>query len=205
MRKLIFCILISLPIPLKGQILDFSLSIGTGKTYIIEDWYNNVNVNYGLPLSLMTELKYSPLNSNWGIKLRLHNLQSTCIGENWVDGNQLDGYVSSLTTSLLLEKVTYKNTFSFGFNFGIGWTRETIQPLQSIPSEKDISNYPTLIIGEHLTWKLNDNFDLQLLPALLLQDPFKSIGYLTGKRNANFAGEDLSFSFNIGIRYHLVK
>jgi hypothetical protein len=205
MRRLIFCLLIFIPITLKAQILDFSMSIGTGKTYIIEDWYNSVDVNYVLPLSLMTELKYSPLNSNWGIKLRLHNLQSTCSGENWVDGSQLDGYISSLTTSLLLEKAKYKNSFSFGFNFGIGWTRETIQPLQSVPSEKDISNYPTLIVGEHLTWKLNDNFDLQLFPVLLWQDPFKSIGYLTGKQSANFAGEDLSFSFNIGIRYHLLK
>ncbi len=205
MKKAFLLLIIAWYVPVNAQTLDYSVSIGTGKTYIVEDWYNSVNVNYGLPLSLVSEIIYSPVDSKWRCKLRLHSLESGCTGVNWVDGNQLDGYINSLTSSFLLEKATIKGSYSHGLSFGLGWTRETIQPLQTMPSEKDISRFPSIIIGEHFTWKLSDSFDFQLLPTILWQDPFKSIGYLTSRRSANFAGEDLSFTMNVGIKYHIIK
>jgi len=64
----------------KAQKLDFSISSGTGKTYIFESLDKNVNVNYSMPLSLLTEVKYTPKDKKWGLKLRIHNVQSTVVG-----------------------------------------------------------------------------------------------------------------------------
>ena len=43
-----------------GQKLDFGLSVGTGKSYLFESIDKTVNVNYRIPISLMTEIKFTP-------------------------------------------------------------------------------------------------------------------------------------------------
>ena len=188
-----------------GQKLDFGLSVGTGKSYLFESIDRTVNVNYGVPISFMTEIKFTPKDKNWGIKLRVHNVESTLKGENWVNKTPLNGYINSITTSLILENEISKKCFSYGFNFGLGLTKETIQQQQYYSFDKSVQNYTSLSVGGHFTHKISKDFDFQILPTLLWQDPFKTIGYLTGKRNANFAGEDLTMTINFGLRYRLTK
>jgi hypothetical protein len=188
-----------------GQKVDFSLSAGTGKTYVFESVDKSVNVNYSLPMSLMTEVMFMPKGKTWGLKVRLHHLQSSVTGENWENKTPLNGYINSLTTSLLLENEVVKGHSSYGFNFGLGMTKETIQPQQYYLFDKSSSTYACITLGGHLSYSLSKDFDFKIQPALLWQDPFKTIGVLTGNRKANFAGEDLSAVVNFGVRYRIFR
>lgn len=205
MKKFMLLVLGSCALTAIGQKLDFSLSAGTGKTYIFESLDKTVNVNYSLPMSLMTELKFAPANKTWGLKLRMLDLQSGLTGKNWLDNTPLNGYVSSMTTSFLLENEVQKRNTSVGLNFGMGMTRETLQPQQYDPSGRRIIIYPSVTLGAHLSYQINNDFDFEIQPVLLWQDPFKTIGVLTGARKANLAGEDLSAAVNFGIRYKLLR
>ena len=203
MKKIILTALTCWTLTAFGQKVYFSLSAGTGKSYIFESIDNSINVNYSLPISLMTEFKYTPKEKSWGLKLRLLHLQSTVAGENWVNKTPLHGYINSFTTSLLLENEITGRKFSYGLNFGLGVTKETIQPQQYNPFYKSSINYASVCLGAHLSHKFSKDFDFQIQPIILWQDPFKTIGILTGNRKANFAGEDLSIVINFGIRYTL--
>ena len=197
----------------KAQKLDIAFSAGTGKAYIFESIDRSVNVNYGTPLSFLAETKFTPKNASWGIKLRFQSIETTIKGENWTEffAPQINGYISSQTTSLLLEKEinkfagTFGDKFSCGLNFGLGLTTETMQKQQTNPAEKTSKNYLSTTFGAHFTYKLNDNFDLQLLPTMLWQDPFKTISFLSGNTRPNLAGEDLSMILNVGVRYKIFK
>jgi hypothetical protein len=87
----------------------------------------------------------------------------------------------------------------------LGLTKETIQQQQFYSFDKSVQNYTSLSVGGHFTHKISKDFDFQILPTLLWQDPFKSIGVITGTRKANFAGEDLTMTINFGLRYRLTK
>jgi hypothetical protein len=84
----------------------------------------------------------------------------------------------------------------------LGITKETIQS-QQYSFNKNTSSYTSFYLGGHFSYTLSKNFDLQIQPIFLWQDPFKTIGVLAEKRTANFAGEDLSALVNFGIRYRL--
>jgi hypothetical protein len=202
MKKIILILITCWSITTYGQKFDLSISTGTGKAYIFESIDKCVNVNYSLPMSLMTEAKFTPKEKNWGLKLRLHKVESSVTGENWVTETPLNGYVNSLTSSILLENEILKNRFSFGFNFGLGITKETIQS-QQYSFNKNTSSYTSFYLGGHFSYTLSKNFDLKIQPIFLWQDPFKTIGVLAEKRTANFAGEDLSALVNFGFRYRL--
>jgi hypothetical protein len=201
MNKLLLVVLVSASLSANAQRLTFGLSAGTGKSYIVET-LSNVNVHYGLPLSLLVEAKYKPLGKKWGVKLRVHSIESKLTGRSWVDNYILDGYISSLTTSLLLENEIQKRKYSYGFNFGLGITKEIIQRNQFV-AITNTNVYNSISLGMHFTFKLNNDIDFQILPTILWQDPFKSIGVITNSVNANFAQEDVSMVVNFGLRYQL--
>jgi hypothetical protein len=202
MKKLILIAITFWAIYANGQTIYISLSGGTGKTYIFESNDKSVNTNYSVPLSLMTEVKFTPKEKNWGLKLRLHNIESSVTGENWETETPINGYINSLTTSILLENEIAKKNYSYGLNFGMGITKETVQ-YQQDSDNKTSTSFTSLYLGGHLSYNISKNFDLQVQPILLWQDPFKTIGVLSGKRTANFAGEDLSTLINFGIKYKL--
>src|SRR5256885_15077938 len=104
MKKYLMILICTLPAAVYAQKLDFSLNFGSGKSYLFESLDRSVNVTYGIPLSLATECKFTPKNKSWGIKVRIHEIQSTISGVNWMENSPLNGYIHSLTTSLLLEK-----------------------------------------------------------------------------------------------------
>lgn len=205
MKQFFVAFLLCMTVSVMGQKIDFGLSVGTGKSYLFESIDKSVKVNYGLPMSIMTEAKFTPKGKKWGIKLRLHSVESNLNGENWVNKTPLYGYINSLTTSLLLENEIQKNKYSFGCNLGFGLTKETIQPQQYNSTNKTETNYSSFSLGGHITYKLNNDLDFQILPTFLWQDPFKCIGVLTGSRRANFAEEDLTLLVNFGLRYRLLR
>ena len=213
----LFCLSFCVDFTANAQKLDLAFSAGTGKAYIFESIDRNVNVNYGAPLSFLAETKFTPKNSSWGVKLRFQSVETTIKGENWENKERgflipetLNGYVSSKTTSLLIEKeinkfaTTFGDKFSCGLNFGLGLTAETLQP-QQYSTEKTNQNYLSATFGGHITYKLSDNFDLQILPTMLWQDPFKTISFLAGNTRPKLAGEDLTMMLNVGVRYKIFK
>jgi hypothetical protein len=110
MRKFIFYHLILTSLSSKGQKLEFGLSAGSGLTYIIENFERGSNMNYGLPMSLITEIKYTPVSSDWGLKIRFHSVQSSVHGQSFTNGGYfyVDGYVKTFSTFLLLENEILK-------------------------------------------------------------------------------------------------
>jgi hypothetical protein len=207
MRKSIFGLLLLLTIAANSQKLEFGLSVGTGKTYIFEDLDKNIQVDYYLPVSLASDLKFTPLNSRWGIKLRLNYIESAVDGINLPPNmaEPFEGYVSTWTTFLLLENEIIKDNSSYGFNFGLGYTDETLEIDVNDPWNYYKNNYPTVAFGGHYTYKMNDNFDFQLFPVILVQDPYRLIDYLTGIVDPTIAREDLSILLNFGIRYNFLR
>jgi hypothetical protein len=203
MNRLLLVVLVCFCLSANSQRLTFGLSAGTGKSYIIET-LDNVDVHYGLPLSLSVEAKYKPLGKKWGVKLRVHSIESTLTGKSWVDNSILDGYISSLTTSILLENEIQKSKYSYGFNLGFGISKETIQQNQ-FASLKNINVYNSISLSTHFNFKISSDIDFQILPTILWQDPFKSIGVITKTRKANLAQEDISMTINFGIRYKLLN
>jgi hypothetical protein len=128
-------------------------------------------------------------------------------GTNW-DPNMaetIEGYVSTWSAFLLFENDIKKAGSVFGFNFGLGFTNETLQIDTSDPWNYYRNNFPTLALGGHYTFKMNERFDFQILPIILVQDPYRLIDYLTGTIDPTVAREDLSILVNFGIRYNLLK
>lgn len=55
---------------LYGQSLEYTFNVGTGATYLVENYDRSININYKTPVSISTDLKFTPKNSNFGILLR---------------------------------------------------------------------------------------------------------------------------------------
>jgi hypothetical protein len=198
-----FCFLFGLA---QGQQLDISFGAGTGKSYIIESVSKTTNARYGLPGSFFSKLKFSPRKSSkWGTVLMFQQVTSTVSGSDVVTSIPLSGYVNSFSTSLLLEyENATKKSISYGCNFGIGLTNESIRPQRTNPTSNIQNTYPSLSTSLFYAYRLSNDFDFMLSPMLLWHDPSKSFSYLFGK-GGNLAGEDISVFLHLGIRYHIFK
>lgn len=207
MNKLISLLLLFVSLAANAQTLEFSMSTGSGKTYIFESFDRSVNVNYGMPLSLTSAFKYTPAESKWGLKLRLQFVESSIKGINWssTSNPDIDGFVYSWTSSFIIENNIPATNSAYGISFGLGITNETLSPVKNDKWYDEITKYPSLILGAHWDFRLNNNLDFQILPIVMVQDPFRSLGHLFGKMDARIAREDLSVLLNFGVRYNLIR
>jgi hypothetical protein len=207
MQKIIIVALFLATVSVNAQKLELGLSLGPGKTYICEDLDKSIEVDYYLPVSLASELKFTQIDSKWGVKLRLHYIESAVDGINLppAAAETFEGYVSTWSAFLMFEKDIVKDASSFGYNFGLGITRETVQIDTSDPWNYNKSEFPSITLGGHYTFKINESFDFQILPILIIQDPYRLIDYLTGTADPKIGGEDLSILLNFGIKYNFFK
>ena len=127
MKKILFLLCFYYSSDLFAQHLDFGLSIGTGKAYFIETLTNTSDWRYGMPTSLVSELKFTPRDKTWGIKLRMQHVGSGMREEYLPEDFRSESFVASLTTAILLEKNIEKEKFAYGFNFGVGISTENLQ------------------------------------------------------------------------------
>jgi hypothetical protein len=182
------------------------MSAGSGMAYIFENFDNSVNIKYGLPISLTSAFKYTPNDAKWGLKLRLQFNETSIKGINWSSTSlpDIDGFVYSWTTSFIIENNIPREKSAYGFSFGLGITTETLSPVKTDRWYDENTKYPSLILGAHWDFRLNSNLDFQILPMVMVQDPYRSIGYLFGNVDPRIAREDLSIFINFGVRYNLV-
>ena len=190
----------------QAQQLDISLGAGTGKSYIVESVSKNTNARYGIPGSFFTKIKFSPRKSSkWGAVLMLQQVTSTVSGSDVITGIPLNGYINTFKTSVLLE---HENSnikgMTYGYNFGIGLTNESIRSQRMNPTSNIQNTYPSLSASLFYAYRLTSDFDFVISPMFLWHDPIKSLNYLFGS-GGNLANEDISIFLNLGIRYHLFR
>jgi|WetSurMetagenome_2_1015567.scaffolds.fasta_scaffold23858_3 hypothetical protein len=207
MKKILFIIILSASLPVFSQNLEFSMSSGSGMAYIFENLDKKVNINYGVPISLTSAFKYTPGDSRWGLKLRLQFIEASIKGINWSSTSypEIDGFVYSWTTSFIIENNVPLTNSAYGYSFGLGITNETFSPVKNDKWYDEATKYPSLILGAHWDFRINSNLDFQILPTIMVQDPYRSIGYLFGNVEPRIAREDLSIMINFGVRYILVS
>ena len=185
----------------KSQHFDVGFGVGSGAAYLVEANDNAVDISYTLPFSSYLDLKYTPAESYFGLKLRFQYLSAGIEGENWKNFNQpIDRDVSSLTTMLMLEHLKEDSTWNIGYQFGVGYTRQSFRQDLTDLSPVIESWYMSLAFSGLLSRKINDKFAVQLEPGLLWTDP---VGSLRSSEQWQIAGEDLSVLVQLGVRYTL--
>jgi hypothetical protein len=185
-----------------SQQLDISLNSGSGKSYIFESFDKNIRVHYSTPVIISPQITWTPKNKTWGIGLRFQNVQSGISGINWMENTYLDGNINSFTTSLLLQKLVQKNKVNLGYTFGIGITKEIMQPV-FWGDYKRYLVYPSISLSGIAEYSLSKDWAFQIQPLLFWQDPYNSVRVLSHTKTASLAGEDLSAYLQIGIKYRL--
>ena len=108
--------------------------------------------------------------------------------------------MSSLTTMLMLEHLKEDSTWNIGYQFGVGYTRQSFRQDLTDLSPVIESWYMSLAFSGLLSRKINDKFAVQLEPGLLWTDP---VGSLRSSEQWQIAGEDLSVLVQLGVRYTL--
>ncbi|WP_196886841.1 hypothetical protein [Aureivirga sp. CE67] len=205
MKKILFlCILfIGMISNLQSQEINFGTGFGTGAFYLVESNDSSVNLDYTRNISLYSEISYKKKGSYFGLKLKLQYLNSDIKGDDWTQFmSTIDGNISSFSSFLLLEHLNQNKKWNFGYNFGLGYTKERLQKYLHLTNTENIieKNYASLSLGGIIDFKLNQKLSLQLSPSLQWADPISSI---KTSYNWDIAGEDLHFLVQFGINYRL--
>ncbi|WP_019037785.1 hypothetical protein [Psychroflexus tropicus] len=203
MKKVVLStlLLILLSQECKSQHFDVGFGVGSGAAYLVEANDNAVDISYALPFSSYLDLKFTPAESYFGLKLRFQYLNAGIEGENWKNFNQpIDGDVSSLTTLLMLEHLKDNQTWNLGYNFGVGYTYQSFRPDLTNLTPALESRFMSFLFSGLLSRTINDQLAIQLEPGLLWTDP---VGSFRSSEKWQIAGEDLSVLLQAGVRYKL--
>lgn len=184
-----------------AQHLEIGFGLGTGATYLIENGDESVDINYAAPFSSYIDLKYSKEDRYFGVKVRFQYTNTGIEGEDWkISNGEIDGEVAALTTMFLLEHVSTKRSWNFGYNFGVGYTRERIrQRLKDSPFSVE-SKYLSFNASGIVSKKIGKNLIFRIEQVFLWTDPINS---LRGKTYWQIAGEDISAFIQLGITYKI--
>ena len=184
-----------------AQQLEMGFGLGTGAVYLIENGDESVDMNYAIPFSSYVDLKYSKEDKYFGVKVRFQYTNTGIEGEDWkISNSEIDGEVAALTTMFLLEHVTTKRSWNFGYNFGVGYTSERIrQHLKDSPFSVE-SNYISFNVSGIVSKKIGNNLIFRIEPVFLWADPINS---LRSSTYWQIAGEDISALIQLGIAYKI--
>jgi hypothetical protein len=205
MKKFILVFFIICTLKLNAQKLDFGFSGGTGLLYIIENNDSNINISYKSPLILSGQIKYTPINSFFGLKLKFQNLVGKVNGDDWQQINvqtpiinKFNGYVENSTLLFELEHLKDLSKYSFGYSFGIGTTKEKIYFTNKKTNYIE-SNFMVLNFSGSYIYNITSRFGLRFEPSILWNDPINSLN----SYRYNMAGEDINLLFQIGFNYKI--
>lgn len=205
MKKKLLIICLIFVSKINSQNLEAGLSTGSGAIYIIENSEKNINLNYGIPAIISADLKYTPENSFFGLKLRYQNINGRLEGENWQNLNTagltlsvINGTIENRTLMFLLERINEKSKLNFGYNFGVGQTNEKIN-FDNKGIYKIENSFMILNFGGLMKYTLNSKLSLNLESSFLWNDPINAIN----AENYKIGAEDINLLFQIGINYKL--
>ncbi len=201
MRKLLLFTVVLISVNLYSQEIEFGISSGTGFVYVVENSDKTVNLNYQSPIVISSTLKYSPKDSNFGIKLTYQNLNANLQGIDWQYGYNFGGHfkgsIENRTFFLGIEYIKELKKLNFGYNVGVGQTNERINfDERGIANEQN--SFMVLNFGGLLKYKLNQKLSLSLEPSILWNDPIRSFS-----NYYRLAGEDINLLFQVGLKYKL--
>jgi len=197
---LLAILLIGLSVWAKAQNVALGFAIGSGSAYYFENMDQGINVNFSSPIAMRFDIKYLPPNSYFDIKLRFQYLNSAISGQNWKTGNFMNGEVSTLTSLIILEHINNSKTLNFGYNFGLGYTKQNFLENLEYPTNPVLRNFVSANFSGLLSTKINKKLSIHLEPSLFWTD---LVNTFRGAKNWQVAGEDLSFLLQLGIEYTL--
>ena len=185
----------------KSQNIEVGFGIGSGSAFLIENADSGIDIDYSTPFSSYVDLKYSKSENYFGAKVRLQYLNSGIKGTNWKNNRlEIDGEVTSLTTLLLLEHLNSDKNWNLGYDFGFGYTNQTLRPnLINALNEID-ANYMSLHFGGIVNKKIDESFSFQIKPSVLWTDPVNSF---RNNDKWQIAGEDISLLLQFGVVYKI--
>lgn len=189
----------------KAQSIDAGFSSGTGAIYIIENQDKNININYGSPLIVAADIKFTPQNSFFGIKLKYLNLNASLNGDDWQNLNNqslfvknFEGTIENSTLSVHLEHISDNKKINIGYNFGLGQTKEKInfdkKGVNKIENEFFILNF-----GGIIKYSINSKVSLKFEPSFQWNDPINSLH----PERYRMGSEDINLLFQFGVNYKL--
>lgn len=205
MKKIIFALFIICAMKSNAQKLDVGFSSGTGLIYFFENKDSNIDIDYKKPLILSAYIKYTPINSFFGLKLKYQNLVGKVNGDDWQHINvqtpfitKFDGYIENSTLLFELEHLKDLPKYSFGYSFGLGTTKEKIY-FNNKKTNYFESNYMVINLSGTYIYNITSKLGLKLEPSILWNDPINSLNF----NRHNMAGEDVHLLFQIGINYKI--
>lgn len=188
-----------------AQKLDVGLSSGTGLLYIFENNDSNIDIDYKKPLIVSAYIKYTPIHSYFGLKLKFQNLAGKVNGADWQHLNsqtpfvtKFDGFIENSTLLFELEHLKDLPKYSFGYSFGIGTTKEKIY-FNTKKTDYIESNFMVLNVSDTYIYAITNTLGLKLETSILWNDPITSLNY----NRHNMAGEDVNLLFQIGVNYKI--
>ncbi|SIS63034.1 hypothetical protein SAMN05421768_11613 [Chryseobacterium joostei] len=183
---------------LYGQSLEYTFNVGTGATYLVENYDRSININYKTPVSISTDLKFTPKNSNFGILLRYQFTGTGVDGSKWFDefSPSFKAQVNDNSFILLIEYLKKSDKkINFGANFGLGYTKQIISLENENYTRRNV--FPSLHIGGIISCKINSKLSVKLQPGFQFFDPLNALS----KNNYHFAKEDIHFLTQVGFSY----
>jgi preprotein translocase subunit Sec61beta len=188
-----------------AQKLDVGFSSGTGLIYFFENKDSNIDIDYKSPVVLSAHIKYTPINSYFGLKLKYQNLVGKVKGDDWQHiyvqtpfTAKFDGYIENSALLFELEHLKDLPKYSFGYSFGLGTTKEKIY-FNSKKTDFLESNYMVLNLSGTYIYNITNKLGLKFEPSILWNDPINSLNF----QKHNMAGEDLNLFFQIGVNYRI--
>lgn len=183
---------------LKAQSLSAGFEFGTGSSYMGENFESGNQIDYNASITTGLNLKYTPTDAYFGLRFNVLYVSTRFTG-NGTRNYTYSGEVSTLTTSILLEHLNQTKKLNFGYNCGMGITKEDYSTQQLWNGRSDTRNFMSISIGGILSYSLSENSSLNLTPSLLWTDPvntFRPDHWYRG-------GEDISALIQLGYTYRL--
>ena len=185
-----------------SQSFEIGAGAGTGAFYFFESIDDNVDMDYSNAASIYVDAKYNFKDRYDGIKLRLQNTSVDLDGNDYQQGLRIDGNVETFTIALLYERLKSDKNFNIGYNFGVGHTVESLEPIRNQRGLDFEERFMNVSGAGIFSFRLNDTLRLRGETGLLWTDP---VNTFRGSENWQTAGEDLSFLVQIGISYLFLK
>lgn len=182
---------------LVAQSFSLGFEAGTGASYMGENASESNWYAFKPSMAMGVSLKYTPVDSYFGLRFNVLYVSTRFESKQEFSLGQYSGEISTVTTSLLLEHLNTDKRWNFGYNFGMGISRETYET-SGWPSDYNyIQNFMSISGGGIVAYKMGDKSRLNLNPSFLWTDPVNTLRKDEWVRGR----EDISLLIQLGYTY----